>query len=169
MNLAASETMIVRSEEPTDIDIIHRVVAAAFNRPDEANLVDQLRAHGDCVISLVALVENELVGHALFSRMSAPFRALGLAPVSVMPECQRTGIGTRLIRAGLDRARQDAWQAVFVLGNPEYYRRFGFDAVLASGFTSPYAGPHLMALALGAGLPTNAGVVEYAPPFRSLG
>jgi putative acetyltransferase len=161
--------MILRSEEPSDIAAIHGVVAAAFDRPDEANLVDRLRADGDCVISLVALDEDALVGHALFSRMRAPFRALGLAPVSVRPERQRAGIGARLIRAGLDRARQDGWQGVFVLGNPDYYRRFGFDPALARGFASPYSGPHLMALALCAALPTATGIIEYASPFRSLG
>jgi putative acetyltransferase len=160
--------MIVRTEEPTDVAAIHRVVAAAFEREDEADLVDRLRERGDGVISLVALDGGKLVGHILFSRMSAPFRALGLAPVAVLPERQRCGIGTRLICAGLDRARQGGWEGIFVLGDPAYYRRFGFDAALARGFQSPYRGPHLMVLALGATLPIAEGVVEYPPAFRSL-
>jgi len=161
--------MIIRSEDPTDLAAIRSVVTAAFSRPDEANLVDRLRQEGDSVISLVALEGSELVGHVLFSRMRAPLWALGLAPVSVIPERQRGGIGTRLIRAGLDQSRQRGWRGVFVLGDPAYYGRFGFDAGLARGFQSPYRGPHFMALALDAELPTAAGVAEYAPAFRALG
>ncbi len=76
-----------------------------------------------------------------------------------------SGIGGGLIRAGLARARSAGWQSVFVLGDPGYYRRFGFDPALASGFASPYAGPHLMALAFGPALPASRGQIEYAPAF----
>jgi putative acetyltransferase len=103
-------TMVVRREQPADTASIHNVVAAAFKREDEANLIDHLRADGDCEISLVALDGGELVGHVLFSRMAAPFPALALAPVSVRPDRQRSGIGSQLIRAGLDRARKADWQ-----------------------------------------------------------
>jgi putative acetyltransferase len=160
--------MIVRTETPTDIAAIRFVVAAAFKRSDEAILVDRLREHGDCVISLVAVDGGELVGHVLFSQVTAPFRALGLGPVAVTPERQRAGIGSRLIREGLEHARQGGWEGVFVLGNPGYYRRFGFDAGSASGFQSPYRGVHFMALALGGALAAVDGIVEYAPAFRLL-
>jgi putative acetyltransferase len=88
--------------------------------------------------------------------------------VSVLPDRQGTGIGTRLIRAGLERAELGGWQGVFVLGEPDYYRRFGFEQALASGFASPYAGPYLMALALGGSLPATTGRVDYAPAFQAL-
>ena len=101
--------------------------------------------------------------------MTAPFAALGLAPVAVKPERQRSGIGSELIRRGLDRARKAGWQGVFVVGDPGYYRRFGFDPALASGFRSGYAGPHLMVLALGTNLPVAEGAIEYASAFRVLG
>jgi putative acetyltransferase len=74
-----------------------------------------------------------------------------------------------LIRAGIDRAARGGWQAVFVVGEPDYYRRFGFDAALASGFTSPYAGPYRMVLALGGALPVKTGKIDYAPAFARLG
>ena len=157
--------MLIRNEAPSDIEAIRRVVATAFGRLEEADLVQKLRASGDSVISLVAEGVGHLIGHVLFSGMSAPFRALGLGPVSVLPNCQRLGIGSQLIRAGLERARQSDWQAVFVLGNPAYYRRFGFDPALAAGFTCRYAGPNFMALALAAPLPATEGVVEYAADF----
>jgi putative acetyltransferase len=161
--------MIIRLEEAADLTAIRLVVEAAFKRSDEANLIDRLRGDGDSVISLVALDGDEIVGHVLLSRIRAPFPALGLAPVSVKPECQHSGIGSGLIYTGLDLAQSAGWRGIFVLGDPAYYRRFGFDPALARGFTSAYSGPCLMVRALGTGLPTNEGVIEYARAFRTLG
>ena len=161
--------MVIRDEGPADAPAVRALVEAAFGRPLEADLIDRLRADGDAAISLVADDGGEVVGHVLFSGMAAPFRALALAPVSVAPHRQRSGVGTRLIRAGLDRARAGGWRGVFVLGDPAYYRRFGFDPALALGFASPYAGPHLMALALGGGdLPATGGRIDHAPAFAAL-
>jgi putative acetyltransferase len=160
--------IVIRDEVPGDESSIRAVVTAAFGQPDEADLVDRLREDNDCVISLVAGEADALGGHVLLSRMTAPFRALGLAPVSVTPDRQCAGIGSRLIRAALERAARDHWQAVFVLGDPAYYGRFGFDAALASGFESPYAGPYLMAKPLGAALAVTAGRIDYAPAFAAL-
>jgi putative acetyltransferase len=159
--------VIIRDEAPADRAGIRALVLAAFGGAQEADLVDRLRTDGDAAISLVAVDGERVVGHVLLSRMSAPFRALGLAPVSVLPDRQGTGIGTRLIRAGLERAELGGWRGVFVLGEPAYYRRFGFDPALASGFASPYAGPYLMALALGGSLPATAGRLDHAPAFRT--
>jgi len=159
----------IRGETPGDIRPIHDLVTAAFGRDEESRLVDRLRADGDAAISLVACEGDELVGHILFSPMRAPFRALGLAPVSVLPRRQRSGIGSALIRAGLARAEAERWQGVFVLGEPAFYRRFGFDPDLAAGFDCPYAGPYLMATALGGRLPAANGRLAYAPAFAALG
>lgn len=103
----------------------------------------RLRDDGDAILSLVAVQDAAIVGHVMLSPMSAPFRALGLAPLSVLPRWQRQGVGTALLQAAIGKARDGGWSAVFVLGDPAYYRRFGFRADLAAGFTSPYAGPHL--------------------------
>lgn len=149
--------MIIRDEQLADCEAIHELVAAAFQRPDEAVLIDRLRSDGACVISLVAVEGDEIVGHVLFSRLVAAFRALGLGPVSVKPNRQRVGIGSQLVRMGLDQAREGGWQGVFVLGDPKFYSRFGFDPDLAGDFTCRYSGPHLMALALGGELPTREG------------
>ncbi|YBV95321.1 N-acetyltransferase [Phyllobacteriaceae bacterium JZ32] len=159
----------VRDEEPADIAAIHRVVEAAFQQSMEADLVDRLRADGDAVISLVAEEDGEIVGHVLFSPMSASFPALGLAPVSVLPGRQNQGIGSMLIREGLKQAESRGCRVVFVLGEPAYYRRFGFDPALAAGFDSPYAGPYLMALPLNGKMPAERGRVDYAPAFAALG
>jgi putative acetyltransferase len=163
-----SGELFIRAEAPADLAAIYEVVAAAFQRPDEAVLVAHLHSD-ECVISLVAVDGDEIVGHVLFSGMVAPFRALGLGPVSVRPNRQRAGIGSKLIRTGLDQAREAGWQAVFVLGDPKFYNRFGFDPALASGFMSRYSGPHLMALSLGGELPTREGYIQYASAFDSLG
>lgn len=166
MTMATEPTgVVIRDEEPSDGAAIRAIVEAAFRRPDEADLVDQLRRDGACEVSLVAVTGSSVVGYALLSRMRAPFRALALAPVAVAPDRQHSGIGSRLIRAGLDRAQAAGWQGIFVLGAPGYYRRFGFDPALARGFASPYAGPHLMVLALGPDLPASSGEIEYAPAF----
>lgn len=162
-------TTLIRDEQPEDVAAIHAVVTAAFGQPAEADLVDQLRVDGDSVISLVTVENGLIVGHVLFSKMSAPFRALALAPVSVLPDRQNGGIGSQLIRAGLERAEQDDWLAVFVLGEPEYYGRFGFDPALAAGFTSPYAGPYFIARALNGSLPATEGKIDHAPAFAALG
>lgn len=161
--------MILRPETPSDFPAVHRLHAACFETGAEAGLVDRLREDGDAVISLVAEIEGAVAGHVMFSRMRAPFPALGLAPVSVAAPWRRRAIAARLIEAGLDRAREAGWRGVFVLGDPAYYSRFGFSAEAAAGFESPYAGPYLMALSLdGEPLPAGSGRVDYAPAFDGL-
>ncbi len=106
----------------------------------------------------------------MFSRMSAPFRALGLAPVAVLPDWRRNGIAARLIEDGIKQAQKDNWVGIIVLGEPGYYKRFGFSVAKAEKFESPYAGPYLMALALqGNDLPCQSGRIDYAPAFLVLG
>ena len=160
--------MIIREETAADHEAVHDVIAAAFGRDDEARLVAALRRDGAAEIALVAEDAGRIVGHVMFSRMAAPFPALGLGPVSVAPKKQMLGIGGALIGAGLDRARAGGWRGVFVLGDPAYYGRFGFDADLAAGFASPYAGRHFMALALGGPLPVASGEIAYAEAFSKI-
>lgn len=160
--------ILIREEQADDHGLISELVEQAFGQPDEARLVERLRADGDATISLVALIDGAVAGHVLLSPMSAPFRALGLAPVSVAPRYQRSGVGHALIETAIDRARSDGWDAIFVLGDPAYYERFGFRGDLAAGFVSPYAGPYLMALPLGSALPASIGSIDYAPAFSGL-
>jgi len=161
--------MIIRDETGHDASAVRRVVVAAFDRAVEAGLVDALRQSGDAVISLVAEDGGEIIGHILFSKLHAPDQCLALAPVSVTPSRQNQGIGSRLIREGLARAKRDGWQAVFLLGEPDYYGRFGFDAAMADKFDTEYPKPYFLALefALGA-LGGRTGAVIYAPPFLAL-
>jgi putative acetyltransferase len=159
----------VREERPGDRAAVRAVTEAAFGASGEADLVERLHADGDAVIALVAEEEGRIVGHVLFSRMAAPFRALGLGPVSVEPGRQGSGIGTALIGAGLARAREQRWDAVFLLGDPDYYGRFGFTVVAAAAFDCVYSGPHFMALPLAGDMPSGGGEVAYAPAFAALG
>jgi putative acetyltransferase len=145
------------------------VVKAAFGRDDEARLVGLLNKAGDSIVSLVAVEEGIIVGHVLLSEVAAPFPALGLAPLSVRPDCQGRSLGSALVRAALAEAAAVGARAVFVLGDSDFYGRFGFGAAQARGFASPYAGPHLMVLPVGGPLPVPTGRIDYAPAFAELG
>jgi len=158
----------VRDESQQDCAAVHQVISSAFGQSAEAELVEKLREAGDSVISLVAEERSEIVGHVLLSRMDAPFPALALAPVSVIPTRQRSGIGSALIQSAINRARSEGWGAIFVLGDPTYYQRFGFDREAAAGFTSPYAGPHFMMLKLSPALEASTGELRHAQAFAAL-
>lgn len=157
----------VRAEQPGDQAAIHAVIAAAFGQMDEADLVDALRDAGDAVVSLVSEEDGRIVGHVMLSTMRAPFRALGLAPVSVVPERQGAGLGSGLINEAIRLAREAGYAAIFVLGDQAYYSRFGFDIEAAAEFASPYAGSHFAVLALEP-LSAMTGAVDYAPAFGAL-
>lgn len=161
-------TMILRDETPSDHAAVRALLAAAFPTLAEADLVERLRAAGDAAFEAVAVGPGGIVGHAMLSRMAAPFPALGLAPVAVAAEARRRGVGAALIARLLAGAEAAGWRAAFVVGDPAYYGRFGFDADLAAPFASPYAGPYLMACALGGPLPAGSGRVDYAPAFAAL-
>lgn len=168
--------MLIRPESVADFDAIRHVNLAAFVQPDEANLVDALRARGFAQVSLVAEVDSQIVGHILLSNLAIVSDAkrtdaLSLAPMAVLPEFQRRGIGSRLIEAALDAARRDGHRIVLVLGHPEFYPRFGFSAELTKSLVSPFGGGEAwMALELVPGaLSGVAGEVQYAAPFLALG
>jgi putative acetyltransferase len=162
--------MIVRDEHEHHYAAVRQLLIEAFPTPAEADLVEQLRRDGDAVISLAAFDGERVVGQAMFSVMRAPFKALGLGPVSVVSDKRRLGVAAELVEQGIARAHAGQWHAIFVLGSPAYYSRFGFSADAASGFVSPYAGPDLMVLALGStGLVPRSGRIDYAPAFAALG
>lgn len=156
-----------------EVDAVHRAAFAstAFGYQGEADLVRALHADGDALVSLVAETEGEIVGHALFSTMAVeadgvPLRAAGLAPVGVLPALHGMGIGSALIRKGIDLLCAHAIQIGFVLGHPDYYPRFGYSAKTALPFASPFAGPHFMALLLDkAVILPESGRARYAPAF----
>jgi putative acetyltransferase len=130
----------IRSATQADWAAIHAIVAAAFERAGEAEIVDAVRAGGDGLVELVSEDGGEITGHVLFNRMTCrPSLALvGLAPLSVGPEHQKKGVGASLARAGLDACRALGVKGCVVLGDPAYYRRFGFARAPAT-LISPYA------------------------------
>jgi len=161
--------VLIRAETKQDIEVIHDVTVSAFDTDAEARLVTYLRDDGDLTISLVAEVEGRIVGHIALSPMTAPVKTLGLGPVSVRPKHQNGGIGSALIRKSIDLAKQDGYQAIFLLGHAHYYPRFGFSPALAEGFISPYASPNFMALELEPGCLSEKGHrVDYAPGFSKI-
>ncbi len=159
--------MIIRTAGPSDHQEIRALLLAAFSSPAEANLVEQLRGDGDVVVELAAERDCGIIGHILFSPMTAPFRALALAPIAVLPNQQRQGIGSCLIEAGHECARREGWDAIFVLGEPAYYSRFGYSVAAARPFTSPYAGAYFMMLPLTEKL-LPRGDVAHAKAFAAL-
>lgn len=138
----------IREEEPKDIEQVRAVLCAAFPRDAESKLVDALRRNGKAVISLVAVDEEEVLGHILFSPVtvtppggaspSSKAKGIGLAPVAVRPDAQSQGIGSRLIREGLRRCRELGYDYCVVLGSPEYYPRFGFEKASQFGAQNEY-------------------------------
>jgi putative acetyltransferase len=126
-----NDAITIRAERGSDIATIHAVEASAFGREDEAVLVDALRELNQDFISLVASLENEIAGHICFSPVTIEGSAsdgvvLALAPLAVLPEHRRRGIGSMLVQYGLQECRRRNVDAVFVVGDPRYYSRFGF-------------------------------------------
>jgi predicted N-acetyltransferase YhbS/quinol monooxygenase YgiN len=157
----------ITAETATDARAIGLMTQTAFGGPDEAQLIAALRTDGDLALSLVARFGRACLGHVAFSPLTAPVKAWALAPVSVRKPCRHQGIGTDLIRAGIQTARAQGVEALLVLGDPAYYGRFGFSVAAAQGLRTPYDGPHLQALSLsGARLP--AGEITYPPAFAAL-
>lgn len=168
--------MIIRPATTAELDALAAVHEAAFSataigHQGEAQLVRQIEADRDALVSLVAEADGDILGHALFSRVTVDadgqrLRGAGLAPVAVQPSLQSNGIGSSLIRRGLATLTDMNLQICFVLGHPDYYPRFGFRADLARPFASPYAGPHFMALFLDNSLRLpESGRADYAPAF----
>jgi putative acetyltransferase len=160
--------MRIQAEKPTHYTAVRQLLIDAFPSLAEADLVEQLHRDGDAIISLVAMERDRVVGHIMLSRMTAPFRALGLAPVSVATDRRRQGIAAALIKEGIRLAKADGWEGIFVLGDPAYYERFGFSADAATAFETAYAGPHLMLRALGPVANSRSGRIDYALAFTSL-
>jgi len=164
------DVVILRSRKPSDDDAIRRLNDEAFCGPDESRLISDLRNDGWATIELVALDGEMVVGHLLLSKLEVTLderdlRALALAPMAVAPDRQRQGIGSALVRAGLQAAREDGWQAVIVLGHPDFYPRFGFSAARAALLEAPFEGSAFMALELETGVLAGRGRVVYPPPF----
>ena len=167
---------MIRDEQPDDVPSVRRVVEAAFKGRAEADLVDKLRANGRFAISLVAAQGRAVVGHVLLTDVALAsngvlVRGAGLAPLAVRPTFQRRGIGTLLMRSALDRAAHAAYRFVCLLGDPAYYRRFGFLPAASFGLACEFDAPEeaFLAIELAPGaLRGAAGIVRYLPEFAEI-
>ena len=165
--------MKIRPARPEDVPALDGFLRHSFG-VGEADLVRRLCIDGDMVLTMVA-TDPDLVGAAVFSRMTVDVNgsdvaAVALAPLAVAGPWRRQGVGEALVAAGHDALAKAGWVLSFVLGDPAYYGRFGYAADLAQGFDSPYAGEHLMARPLQpAGMPCGArGTAAHAPAFAML-
>lgn len=165
--------MDIRTENLEDVEAVRNVNIAAFGRENEANLVDKLRGSAS-TFSFVAVQSDRIVGHLLFSlvavegKCSRNLSILGLAPVAVLPNYQRQGIGTLLIRQGLKECARSGFQAVVVLGHPDFYPRFGFIPASRKSLGCEYDVPDeaFMVLELESGaLQDCSGTVKYRSEF----
>lgn len=185
--------VVLRDEAKDDARAIHRVHVEAFGTAEEADLVDALRHAGDAAMSVVAEATTprgvEIVGHALLSPATLAEQPgvvgyLGLAPVAVRPAWKNRGIGSAIVRRLIDRARQAAARAVFVLGDPAYYGRFGFEPAYPRGFACRFVAPDapqgpgtaerpgrdsFRVLALRPIDPHHTGPIRFAPAIEALG
>lgn len=163
--------MGIRVQEGTDWTAIDAIYQAAFKSSAEADLVRNLDADGDLILSLIAYGE-EAAGHIAFSPLTfeeaAGLRGCALAPLATIPAYQGQGVGSNLITQGLQRVKEMGYDIVVVLGEPDYYSRFGFTPDLAGNLKTPYDGPYLQALALSEHGKAAHGSVTYARAFAEL-
>ncbi|MBM3803552.1 MAG: N-acetyltransferase [Acidimicrobiia bacterium] len=163
----------IRREKPEDRDAIHRLNLAAFDHGPEAFLVDRLRASCKEYLAFVAVEDGEIVGHILFTPATIDSSAAvgrGLAPMAVLPSHQRKGIGSRLVRHGLELLRSSHCPFVIVLGHPKYYPRFGFELASKYNLRSQWEGvpdeAFMVAVFNEDALPTQGGVARYRDEFN---
>lgn len=133
--------MDIRKEKGSDKEQIWKVNVAAFNTDAEANLVNALRDSGNPFISLVAEEDNNIAGHILFTPVelignNSGLKLMGLAPMAVLPKFQKKGIGSQLVKKGIENCTAQGYDAIVVLGHAEFYPKFGFVPSVKYGIKS---------------------------------
>ncbi len=169
----------IRQEKTSDYTQVFSLNRNAFGQDNEAKLVDALRSSGNFIpeLSLVALLNGEIVGHILFTKIvirsdtGNTYESLSLAPMAVYRSFQKKGIGSRLVKAGLRKATELGYTSVIVLGHENYYPRFGFKPASRWDIKAPYDVPDNVCMALE--LVRNSldgvnGTVEYPDEFESV-
>jgi len=163
--------IIVRPETAEDIPSVRWVNELAFGQLGEADLVDALRPTAQPYISLVAVIQGQVVGHIFFSPVTLEAEGsaliLGLGPMAVLPEYQNQGIGSRLVREGLKECQRIGSDVVVVVGHPTYYPRFGFVPASRKGLRCEYPIPDevFMVAELKPNALSRKGLVKYRPEF----
>jgi putative acetyltransferase len=162
----------IRPEQPEDFAGIQTVLTAAFFTDAEARLAEALRAAGGLTLSLVARVDSEVIAHVAFTNVSIDAQPLGLAlaPLAVIPDHQRQGVGSQLMRAGLEQCVQRGFTRIFVLGDPKYYTRFDFVPAAPFGVRCPFDAPEeaFQVLNFAPTVPSSQrGLLRYHPAFQA--
>ena len=166
----------IRQEQKSDYKEVYELNSSAFEEDEEARLVTLLRKSSAFIpsLSLVAIMKDTIVGHILFTKIKIvdengnENESLALAPMAVSPKFQKSGIGSQLIKTGLDIAREMNFKSVIVLGHDKYYPRFGFEPTTKWNITSPYDVPSNFFMGLELiqdGLKNSSGMVQYAKEF----
>lgn len=171
--------MIIRPEQPEDYKAVFQLNSLAFQQDGEARLVEALRLNSEVFVpelSLVALIDDKIVGHILFTKIkiidgAQQTACLALAPVAVSPDLQKQGIGSQLIKHGLLKAKALGYTAVIVLGHEHYYPKFGFLPASKYGIKCPFEVPDEVFMALElveGGLEGVHGTVKYPKEFEAV-
>ena len=173
-----AEMPIIRAETAKDFDAVRKLNKKAFKGNSESKLVDALRESDGFIpgLSLVAEKGGKVVGHILFSPvrikdLSSAVPALALAPMAVLPDCQNQGIGSELVKYGLNECKRSGHKIIVVVGHPEYYPRFGFVKAGEKGLKLPFEAPDevFMALELVPGALNGVkGTIEYPKEFHTV-
>jgi putative acetyltransferase len=174
--LPSKATMQIRAERTGDFGDIRQVNLSAFETATEADLVDALREQARPIVSLVAEDDGAVVGHILFSPVTLSsdpdLRIMGLAPMAVVPDRQRQGVGFALAQAGIAACRELGFRALVVLGHAEYYPRFGFIPASRFGLRCEYDVPDEVFMAMelepGALQGPGPGTIRYHAAFGTV-
>ena len=162
----------IRPEQPGDIAAIREVNRRAFGQDQEGHIVDALRANGAAVLSLVAAMDDRVVGHVMYSPLHVGgVQGAALGPMAVLPEHQHRGVGTRLVEAGNEQLRHDGCAFIAVLGHPTFYPRFGFRPASSYHITCEWNVPDDVFMVLMLDEPKMSGVVgmaEYRTEFSTV-
>lgn len=170
------QMITIRAEREEDYGDVRKVNELAFGQPNEARLVDALRERAHLYISLVAIRDEQVVGHIFFSPVTiqsdnSSFTAMGLAPMAVLPEMQKQGVGSLLVREGLNVCLRNGHDIVVVLGHADYYPRFGFVTAKEKGLISEYEVPEeyfMVAELTPDALNGRKGLVVYHTEFKNV-
>lgn len=172
--------LTIREEEIKDYNEVEKVVeesfkTAEFSDKDEHNLVRRLRNSNEFIkeLSLIAEEENKILGHVLLTKAlikgeSTSYETLALAPLAVLPEYQKSGIGKNLMNKAIERARELGYKSIVVLGHENYYPKFGFEKASKYGVEAPFEVPdeaYMILELLQGGLNGISGIVEYSKAF----
>lgn len=165
----------IRKEEEKDHKQIYEVNKLAFQQENESKLIEKIRKSENFIpeLSIVAEIDNRIVGHIFFSKIKiigdSDYESLALAPMAVIPEFQKRGIGSELIKKGIDKAKELGFDSIIVLGHKEYYPKFGFQRASKWNIKCPFEVPDdvFMAIELTEkAFEGAAGTVEYPDEFN---